>query len=76
MTAVRDETAFRHNRPLAWLLTLAGPFLLTVAVLFIVRELAGTNAVWRLISPAIAILIFQLNYRYRQLKAQQKGDAQ
>jgi len=55
---------------------LAGPFLLTVAVLFIVRELAGTNAVWQLVSPAIAILIFQLNYRYRQLKAQQKGDAQ
>lgn len=58
VTAVRDETAFRQNRPLAWLLTLAGPFLLTIAVLFIVRELAGTNAVWRLVSTAIATFFF------------------
>jgi uncharacterized membrane protein len=58
VTAIRDETAFRHNRPLAWLLTLAGPFLLTIAVLFIVRELAGTNAVWRLVSTAIATFFF------------------
>jgi hypothetical protein len=47
VTALKDEAAFRRDYPIAWLLTLVGPFVLTGAALFVVWELAGSNAVWR-----------------------------
>lgn len=56
--AVRDETAFRRDYPLIWFLTLVGPFALTAGVLFVVHELAGMNAVWRLVSTAFATFFF------------------
>jgi hypothetical protein len=56
--AVRDETAFRRDYPLIWFLTLVGPFALTAGVLFVIHELAGMNAVWRLVSTAFATFIF------------------
>lgn len=58
VTAQKDETAFRKDHPIAWFLTLAGPFLLTGVVLFFVWELAGPNAVWRLVSTAFATFFF------------------
>ena len=58
VTAHKDETAFRKDHPIAWFLTLVGPFLLTGAVLFVVWELAGLNAVWRLVSTAVATFFF------------------
>ena len=58
VTAQKDETAFRKDHPIAWFLTLVGPFLLTGAVLFVVWELAGLNAVWRLVSTAVATFFF------------------
>ena len=58
LTALKDEAAFRHNSPFTWLLTLVGPFLLTGAVLCVVWELAGPNAVWRLVSTAVATFFF------------------
>lgn len=57
-TAVRDETAFRREYPLVWFLTLVGPFALTAGVLFVTYELAGINAVWRLVSTAFATFFF------------------
>ena len=58
VTALKDETAFRKAHPIAWFLTLVGPFLLTGAVLLVVWELAGLNAVWRLVSTAVATFFF------------------
>lgn len=49
-----DEAAFRRDYPVIWWLTLAGPFVLTGAVLFLVLELAGPNVAWRLVSTALA----------------------
>ena len=57
-TAVRDETAFHRDYPLVWFLTLVGPFALTAVALFVIYELAGMNAVWRLVSTAFATFFF------------------
>lgn len=54
LSAIRDEDDFRRDHPLAWLLTLVGPFVLTGAVLFVVLELEGTRAAWRLASTGVA----------------------
>lgn len=57
LTAIVDEAEF-CDYPLLWLITLAGPFLLTIAVLFIVWEFAGRNAMGRLVSTAVATFFF------------------
>jgi len=58
VTAYRDEAAFRRDYPLVWFLTLVGPFALTAGVLFVLYQLAGMNAVWRLVSTAFATFFF------------------
>lgn len=58
LSAIKDEADFRRDHPFAWLLTLVGPFVLTGVLLFVVREFAGPNAVWRLISTAVATFFF------------------
>lgn len=58
MAALKDEAAFRRDYPIAWLLTLVGPFVLTGGALFVVWEWAGANAVWRLVSTAFATFFF------------------
>ena len=58
VTAYRDEAVFRRNYPLVWFLTLVGPFALTGGVLFVMYELAGLNAVWQLVSTALATFFF------------------
>jgi len=58
VTAYRDEAAFRRNYPLVWFLTLVGPFALTAGLLFVIYELAGLYAVWRLVSTSVATFFF------------------
>lgn len=58
LTAIVDEAEFRRDYPLLWLITLAGPFLLTIAELFIVWKFAGRNAMGRLVSTAVATFFF------------------
>lgn len=50
--------AFRRDHPILWWLTLAGPFVLSAFVLFMVWEVAGVMAFWRLISTALATFSF------------------
>ena len=52
-----DEAAFRRGHPIIWWLTLAGPFVLTGVVLFVVWELAGAIVVWRLVMTAVATFL-------------------
>lgn len=58
IAALKDDAAFRRDYPIVWLLTLVGPFLLTGGVLLVVWEWAGANAVWQLVSTAVATFFF------------------
>lgn len=53
-----DEVAFRRTYPVVWVVTLVGPFVLTAVLLFLIRELAGTRVMWRLVSTAAATFFF------------------
>ena len=53
-----DDEAFGQDYPIAWWLTLVGPFALTVSILYLVWEFAGTNALGRLVGTAFAFFFF------------------
>jgi uncharacterized membrane protein len=57
--ADKDEDAFRGSHPFLWWITLVGPFVLTVFVLFMVWEVAGTKALSQLVATAVlTFLVF------------------
>lgn len=52
------ETSFRRQRPLAWLITLVGPFVVTGMVLAFVYLLEGKKIFWQLLGAAGSSFVF------------------
>jgi hypothetical protein len=52
------EQRFRTNHPIAWLATLAGPFVVTGLVLASVAIFAGADYAWRLVVTAVVTFFF------------------